>query len=292
MGDSILTGQQAEQITNRIERLKTKVDAVNLKVARTTETLNNLAETGLPEVPFVPTPTTSPGVNVALGKTAFQTTTQGYHTPATGEQYPGDAGRAVDGNTDGYLWDNSCTHTKAEHNPTWWVDLGQSYPINRVVIFNRHDQRERLNPFNIHIGGSSQVTANPKCGGDHRMDINKRSISISCQEMVGRYVGVRLAGSQSRALTLCEVQVFSNSESGSNNHPGYTERDGSFYKVFRYHTDHASAQQTCEADGGHLADVKTEAVNNFIVELISATGIAGDYWIGLNDKAVSKVALQ
>ncbi|XP_078667082.1 uncharacterized protein LOC144908968 isoform X1 [Branchiostoma floridae x Branchiostoma belcheri] len=212
MGDSILTGQQAEQITNRIERLKTKVDAVNLKVARTTETLNNLAETGLPEVPFVPTPTTSPGVNVALGKTAFQTTTVGYHVPSMGLQLSGEARLAVDGNTNGNFIENSCTHTDGEDNPAWWVDLGQSYPVIRVVIFNRMDSccSERLNPFNIHIGGSSQVTANPKCGGDHRIDLSEPSISISCQEMLGRYVGIRLTGSQSRAMNLCEVQVFSN----------------------------------------------------------------------------------
>ncbi|XP_078667084.1 uncharacterized protein LOC144908968 isoform X2 [Branchiostoma floridae x Branchiostoma belcheri] len=333
MGDSILTGQQAEQITNRIERLKTKVDAVNLKVARTTETLNNLAETGLPEVPFVPTPTTSPdgednpawwvdlgqsypvirvvifnrmdsccserlnpfnihiggssqvtanpkcggdhridlsepsisiscqemlgryvgirltgsqsramnlcevqvfsnpdqavvipvvptptptptpspGVNVALGKTAFQTTTMGYHSGSTGEQWPGVARLAVDGNTNGDHWGNSCTHTDVEANAMWWVDLGQSYTIYRVVIFNRLDCcSERLNPFNIHIGNSDQVTWNPKCGGDHQINLNEPSISVSCQGMTGRYVGVRLAGSQTRALSLCEVQVFSN----------------------------------------------------------------------------------
>ncbi|XP_019614682.1 PREDICTED: plasminogen-like [Branchiostoma belcheri] len=134
MGNSALTVKQADHLKDRLKRLKTKIEGVNLKVAQTAGTLNNMAERGFPKVPDVPTAT------------------------------PG---------------------------------------------------------------------------------------------------------------------------SVSNNHPGYTEREGSFYKVFRYQTDHASAQQTCEADGGRLADVKTEALNNFIVELISATGNAGDnsYWIGLNDKA-------
>ncbi|KAI8517713.1 hypothetical protein Bbelb_037300 [Branchiostoma belcheri] len=134
MGNSALTVKQADHLKDRLKRLKTKIDGVNLKVAQTARTLNNMAERGFPKVPDVPTAT------------------------------PG---------------------------------------------------------------------------------------------------------------------------SVSNNHPGYTEREGSFYKVFRYQTDHASAQQTCEADGGRLADVKTEALNNFIVGLISATGNAGDnsYWIGLNDKA-------
>ncbi|KAI8490999.1 hypothetical protein Bbelb_314180 [Branchiostoma belcheri] len=80
-----------------------------------------------------------------------------------------------------------------------------------VVVFNRLDCcSERLNPFNIHIGDSAQVSTNPKCGGDHQIDVNHPSISVPCQAMRGRYVGVRLPG-QSRVLTLCEVQVFPSS---------------------------------------------------------------------------------
>ncbi|CAH1267495.1 CSMD3 [Branchiostoma lanceolatum] len=96
------------------------------------------------------------GVNVALGKTAFQTSNY-----ANG----GAAGLAVDGNT-ATNWDaGTCTHTTQEDNPTWWMDLGQSYVIGRAVIFNRQDCcAERINPFNIHIGDSDQVSANPRCG--------------------------------------------------------------------------------------------------------------------------------
>ncbi|XP_035676003.1 ZP domain-containing protein-like [Branchiostoma floridae] len=66
---------------------------------------------------------------------------------------------------------------------------------------------ERLNPFNIHIGDSDQVSTNPQCGGDLQIDVSHPSISVSCPGMRGRYVGVRLPGS-SRILALCEVQVF------------------------------------------------------------------------------------
>ncbi|XP_035692603.1 uncharacterized protein LOC118427073 [Branchiostoma floridae] len=76
-----------------------------------------------------------------------------------------------------------------------------------VVIFNRQDCcAKRLNPFNIHIGDSPQVTMNPRCGGDIQINVSQPAISVSCQGMKGRYVGVRLPG-DSRVLTLCEVQV-------------------------------------------------------------------------------------
>ncbi|XP_035689584.1 lactadherin-like [Branchiostoma floridae] len=135
---------------------------------------------------------------VALGKTASQTS-----TVAGGVAY-----RAIDGITEGIYSANSCTHTAEEANATWWVDLGRSYPIDRVVIFNRQDCcSERINPFNIHIGDSDQVSMNPKCGGDHQIDVNRSFVPIECQAMTGRYVAVRLPG-PSRMLSLCEVQIF------------------------------------------------------------------------------------
>eukprot|EP00058_Branchiostoma_floridae_P009843 XP_002595331.1 hypothetical protein BRAFLDRAFT_87568 [Branchiostoma floridae] len=138
-------------------------------------------------------------VNVALGKTAFQTSTY----------KKGVADLAVDGNTDTNYCDGCCTHTLPEKaNPCWWVDLGYSYMVDRVVIFNRRGPFwKRLNPFNIHIGDSTMVSQNPKCGDDHHINVKQRSISVSCQGMKGRYVGVRLPG-PSRILTLCEVLVF------------------------------------------------------------------------------------
>ncbi|XP_078594600.1 uncharacterized protein LOC144872399 [Branchiostoma floridae x Branchiostoma japonicum] len=138
-------------------------------------------------------------VDIALGKPAFQTST----TTLGSAHWP--ASLAVDGSGAA-----PCTHTNPEDSPAWWVDLGQSYAVDRVVIFNRPDCcRERLNPFNIHIGDSDQVISNPRCGGDHHINVTHLSIAIQCQGMQGRFVAVRLPGhGPSRILTLCEVQVY------------------------------------------------------------------------------------
>ncbi|XP_019630721.1 PREDICTED: MAM and LDL-receptor class A domain-containing protein 1-like [Branchiostoma belcheri] len=143
-------------------------------------------------------------INIALRKPASQNSVK----------YGGVAGRAVDGNTNTNYSVHSCTLTLFTYNASWRVDLGKSFTINRVVIFNRQDCCSgRLNPFNIHIGDSEQVVTNPKCGGDHRIDVTLPSITVLCQGMTGRYVGVRLPGyGYGRTQSLCEVQVFSNSE--------------------------------------------------------------------------------
>ncbi|XP_078572638.1 uncharacterized protein LOC144859658 isoform X1 [Branchiostoma floridae x Branchiostoma japonicum] len=142
------------------------------------------------------------GVNIALRKQAFQTST------AAGGI--GEASLAVDGKITTTYSQGSCSHTAngGEAYPTWWVDLGQSYVVRRVVITNRRDCcSDRLNPFNIHIGDSAQVTTNPQCGGDHNIALSLSAMSVTCPEMRGRYVGIHLPGA-SRILTLCEVQIF------------------------------------------------------------------------------------
>ncbi|KAI8489136.1 hypothetical protein Bbelb_331210 [Branchiostoma belcheri] len=140
--------------------------------------------------------------NLALGKPAYQSSQYTDHV----------AGRAVDGVTS----TGTCAHTvggNGEPYPSWWVDLGHPYLIDRVIIYIRMNHLAYwINPFNIHIGNSTSVDKNPKCGGDHRIDVSKPSISISCPGMRGRYVGVRLPGN-SRILVLCEVQVFAASRS-------------------------------------------------------------------------------
>ncbi|XP_078585335.1 uncharacterized protein LOC144867284 isoform X7 [Branchiostoma floridae x Branchiostoma japonicum] len=139
------------------------------------------------------------GANIAQGKTAFQSSTY--------EPYA--ANRAVDGSSSTWMYAGSCSHTQEESDPRWWVDLGQSYTVDRVVILNRQDCCwGKLNPFNIHIGDSDQVSTNPQCGGDHEIAQSQAFVTILCPSMQGRYVGIRLPGS-ARALHICEVQVFS-----------------------------------------------------------------------------------
>ncbi|XP_019614492.1 PREDICTED: E-selectin-like [Branchiostoma belcheri] len=128
-----------------------------------------------------------------------------------------------------------------------------------VVIFNRFDCcQSRLNPFNIHIGDSSQITLNPKCGGDHYIDLSQPSISVSCQGMSGRYVGVVLPGS-SRTMTLCEVQVFEGSavqcptlSNPSNGGVSYSSRNYGDVATYSCNTGYSLngfSTRTCQSSG-------------------------------------------
>ena len=75
------------------------------------------------------------GKNVALNKHATQSST-----------YPGgDATHAVDGNTDGVYGNGSMTHTHDGKQEWWEVDLGETCPVEKIVLWNRTDcASERL----------------------------------------------------------------------------------------------------------------------------------------------------
>ena len=67
--------------------------------------------------------------NVALGKKSFQSSISGI----------GNAAKAVDGSTNTFYFSNSCTHTKAESDPWWQVDLAADYNVQEVMLTNRGD---------------------------------------------------------------------------------------------------------------------------------------------------------
>ncbi len=72
----------------------------------------------------------SSGENIASKGTAKQSSVD----------YEGKPERAIDGNTEGdYFKANSVTHTKGEKDPWWELELPESKPIDRVVLWNRTD---------------------------------------------------------------------------------------------------------------------------------------------------------
>ena len=70
----------------------------------------------------------------------------------SGHGLRGDHNRAVDGNTDGTMWNHSVTHTEGEKDPWWEVDLGKTALIEKIRMYNRTDSNgDRLDNFRIKI---------------------------------------------------------------------------------------------------------------------------------------------
>jgi putative heme-binding domain-containing protein len=66
----------------------------------------------------------------------------------------GEASRAIDGNVSGNWGDAGQTHTQEDTIDPWWeVDLGNDWPIEEIVIYNRTDDGlgKRLGGFSLKI---------------------------------------------------------------------------------------------------------------------------------------------
>ena len=130
-------------------------------------------------------------INLAVGKLATQSSTR----------FGGIPSRAVDGNTDGYYYKGSVTHTYNSDKPWWRVDLGNDYQINSVKLFNRVGCcGDRLKNFSIYVYNSK----NQQVGYIHQDATfdNSKEFNLNA---VGRYVKVQIEGRGT--LSLAEVQV-------------------------------------------------------------------------------------
>ncbi|KAL7840433.1 hypothetical protein AOLI_G00257560 [Acnodon oligacanthus] len=123
----------------------------------------------------------------------------------------GHAYNAIDGNTDSHYDHGSCTATELQKNPWWRVDLLDEYTVTSININNRADCcSERTNGTEIHIGNSllDSRNSNPWAGVISSIPAGK-SITLNFEKGIsGRYVNVIIPG-DNKALTLCEVEVYS-----------------------------------------------------------------------------------
>jgi MSHA biogenesis protein MshQ len=148
---------------------------------------------------------------VSQGKTATQSSTS----------YSGAASRAVDGNTSGVYGNGSVTATGVETQPWWQVDVGQTYGITQVTLWNRTDSCcvSRLSNFYVFVSNSdmsgrtlAQLTADSTVSNQFVSTMPGVSLTLSFGR-TGRYVrvqrnGANATGTDEDILSLAEVQVY------------------------------------------------------------------------------------
>ena len=141
-------------------------------------------------------------MQVAQGKIATQSS----------ETHVGEASRAVDDDASMQWSDNSCIQTNVESSPWWKVDLVNQTVVHAVKIWSRSNAG--LTNFEIRVGDDLDWNSNTKCGDKHSIGQGEAK-EFFCASTVaegdaapsGRYLHVVLP-SQTAALKLCEVKVF------------------------------------------------------------------------------------
>jgi len=143
-----------------------------------------------------------PPVNLALGKTATQSSTS----------LGAAASRAVDGDTNPVYAGNSISYTNSELNAWWQVDLGSQSPIHNILLGNRLDCCSNyLSNFYVFVSSTdltgrsfANIVADPTVWRYQMQGQVGSSLSIPAS-VTGRYVRVQLAGQNN--LGLREVLV-------------------------------------------------------------------------------------
>lgn len=142
--------------------------------------------------------------NIALGKTVQQSSTA----------YGGKASRAIDGDTDGIWRNGSVSHTAAEAQAWWEIDLGSVNDIEYIDLYNRTDSccSSRLSNFYILVSDSAFESTNL----DETLaqaDVSKYyfaeeagSPSTIAINASGRYVRLQLVDNNS--INLAEVEIY------------------------------------------------------------------------------------
>ncbi len=141
-------------------------------------------------------------VNLALAGTATQSSTR----------LGSEAGRAIDGNTDGDWAQRSVTHTELGDAAPWWqVDLGGTHALSRIILWNRTDCcSDRLSNFRVSVLDVSQVEVFGKDYFTNGVGSFSGSFPIDLpNNPKGRYVRVTLGRNSSdvMVLALAEVEV-------------------------------------------------------------------------------------
>lgn len=138
---------------------------------------------------------------------------QGQPASSSSVGWGGAAARAVDGNSDGNYDNNSVSHTQADSQAWWQVDLGQLRSVQTVQIFNRTDCCvARLSAFNVFVSATdmsgrslAQLKADPAVAQVQVSTLGGAASVTLPLAALGRYVKVQLEGTD--YLSLAEVKV-------------------------------------------------------------------------------------
>ena len=151
--------------------------------------------------------------NVAYLSHATQSST---HAPASLAV----ASNAVDGSTNGAHPNGSVSHTRggAGSKPWWQTDLGASFDISEIKLWNRTDCcGSRLRDFHVFVSDSPFASDDPDVTSTatgvwhhrHTGTVGETAV-ISVPNVSGRYVRVQLRGNE--PLSLAEVEVIGSAQ--------------------------------------------------------------------------------
>gem|GEM_PF-1261023 len=186
-------GRPSEVAVNATGRyVRVQLPSVEYLQLAEVEVLGVLAESGGPDLPPTPNPVPNQTSNLAPRSTVSQSSTLDL-----GLDFSAD--NAIDGVRGGSFPTHAIAHTDIQSEPWYEIDLGQSYDLSQIVIFNREDCcAEALRDFHVFVsdvpftsGSVAGSLVQSGVSSSFTAGTASRETSISLNRS-GRYVRIQL----------------------------------------------------------------------------------------------------
>ncbi|XP_045463133.1 uncharacterized protein LOC123672859 [Harmonia axyridis] len=225
-------------------------------------------------------------LNVAAGKAPMQTSTEGGGIPQ----------KAIDGSTSGFFNADTCTLTKPEKTPWWYVNLLEPYMVQLVRLDFGKECCGGTNPATIvvRVGNNRpDLGTNPVCNRFTGFLEVGQPLFLPCNPpMPGAFVSVHLETPSTSQLSICEAFVYTDQALPIERCPQFRDQppgstatyNGKCYIFYnRQPLKFREALNFCKSRGGTLVDESNPALQGFISWELwrrHRSDASGQYWMG------------
>uniref|UniRef100_A0AAR5PZ31 Sushi, von Willebrand factor type A, EGF and pentraxin domain-containing protein 1 n=1 Tax=Dendroctonus ponderosae TaxID=77166 RepID=A0AAR5PZ31_DENPD len=225
-------------------------------------------------------------LNVAAGKAPMQVSTEAGGIPQ----------KAIDGSTSAFFSAETCTLTKAEKMPWWYVNLLEPYMVQLVRLDFGKPCCGANQPATIvvRVGNNRpDLGTNPICNRFTGFLEEGQPLFLPCNPpMPGAFVSVHLEVPEANQLSICEAFVYTDQALPIERCPQFRDQppgstatyNGKCYVFYnRNPLVFREALQFCRSRGGTLVDESNPALQGFISWELwrrHRSDSQGQYWMG------------
>ncbi|BFG02855.1 uncharacterized protein DMAD_02249 [Drosophila madeirensis] len=224
-------------------------------------------------------------LNVAAGKAPMQISTEGAGAPQ----------KAIDGSTSAFFTPETCSLTKSERSPWWYVNLLEPYMVQLVRLdFGKSCCGNKPATIVVRVGNNRpDLGTNPICNRFTGLLEAGQPLFLPCNPpMPGAFVSVHLENSTPNPLSICEAFVYTDQALPIERCPTFRDQppgalasyNGKCYIFYnRQPLNFLDALSFCRSRGGTLISESNPALQGFISWELwrrHRSDVSSQYWMG------------
>lgn len=233
-------------------------------------------------------------INVATGKAPMQISTEDI----------GVSQKAIDSSTSVFFDKNTCSLTKIENQPWWYVNLLEPYMVQLIRLdFGKSCCGTNQAVIVVRVGNSRpDLGSNPICNKFIGYIEEGQPLFLPCNPpMPGAFVSVHLENNEAKQMSICEAFVYTDQALPIERCPTFRDQppgaiasyNGKCYIFYnKEFLSFSSAQSLCESRNGTLVNEINPALQGFISWELwrrHRSSSSSNYWLGIIRNKTTKV---